>query len=382
MKRKLRYGMVGGSLDAFIGGVHRKAIALEETAELVAGCFSTNSEKNLKCGEFYNLSGDRIYSDYREMAEGEKNREDKIDFVSIVTPNSTHFEISKAFLEADIHVMCEKPLCFTVEEAKELSELAKDRNLFFGVMYTYSGYPMVKLAKQLVEDGEIGHILNVNAEYLQDWLIDQVGEDENTDTNLSIWRTDPKVSGISNCVGDIGTHIENTVAYITGLHPKKVLASLDYYGKELDLNANIIVEYENGVHGVYSSSQVCVGHLNGLVVRVFGTKGSIEWVQEDPNYLKVVRKGEPEQIYHRGTAYVGGRAAELNHIPAGHPEGLVFAIANHYRSFMGAICKKLEGSSISNKDLDFPSVLDGVEGVKFIHAAVGSSKEGNIWREL
>ncbi|SHH16814.1 Predicted dehydrogenase [Anaerosphaera aminiphila DSM 21120] len=382
MGKKLRYGMVGGGPGAFIGNVHRKAIASEGTAELVAGCFSTNFEKNLETGDFYNIDKERIYRDYREMAEREKQREDKIDFVSIVTPNSTHFEISKAFLEADIHVMCEKPLCFTSEEAEELYSIAKERNLFFGVMYTYSGYPMVKLAKKFVEDGEIGEIVNVSAEYLQDWLIDQVGGEKQSETKLSVWRTDPKKSGISNCVGDIGSHIENTVAYITGLRPKKLLSVLDYYKMDLDLNANILVEYENGVHGVYSCSQVCVGHLNGLVVRVFGTEGSVEWAQEDPNYLKVTKKNQPEQIYHRGTDYITGRAAELNHIPAGHPEGIVFAVANHYNTFISAIVEKNEGMSIENINLDFPKVEDGVSGVKFIEAAVASSKEGNIWKEV
>jgi len=382
MGKKLRYGMVGGGPGAFIGNVHRKAIASEGTAELVAGCFSTNFERNLETGGFYNIDKERIYRDYREMAEGEKQREDKIDFVSIVTPNSTHFEISKAFLEADIHVMCEKPLCFTSKEAEELYSIAKERNLFFGVMYTYSGYPMVKLAKKFVEDGEIGEIVNVSAEYLQDWLIDQVGGEKQSETKLSVWRTDPKKSGISNCVGDIGSHIENTVAYITGLRPKKLLSVLDYYKMDLDLNANILVEYENGVHGVYSCSQVCIGHLNGLVVRVFGTKGSFEWAQEDPNYLKVTKKNQPEQIYHRGTDYITGRAAELNHIPAGHPEGIVFAVANHYNTFISAIVEKNKGMSIENINLDFPKVEDGLCGVKFIEAAVASSKEGNIWKEV
>lgn len=382
MGKKLRYGMVGGGPGAFIGNVHRKAIASEGTAELVAGCFSTNFERNLETGDFYNIDKERIYRDYREMAEGEKQREDKIDFVSIVTPNSTHFEISKAFLEADIHVMCEKPLCFTSEEAEELYSIAKERNLFFGVMYTYSGYPMVKLAKKFVEDGEIGEIVNVSAEYLQDWLIGQVGGEKQSETKLSVWRTDPKKSGISNCVGDIGSHIENTVAYITGLRPKKLLSVLDYYKMDLDLNANILVEYENGVHGVYSCSQVCVGHLNGLVVRIFGTKGSVEWAQEDPNYLKVTKKNQPEQIYHRGTDYITGRAAELNHIPAGHPEGIVFAVANHYNTFISAIVEKNKGMSIENINLDFPKVEDGLCGVKFIEATVASSKEGNIWKEV
>lgn len=381
-RKRLRYGMVGGSLGAFIGAVHRNAIALEETAELVAGCFSSHDEKNKETGSFYRITEDRVYSDYREMAQKEAKREDGIDFVAIVTPNATHYEVAKAFLEAGIHVSCEKPLCFTIEQAEELQALAKEKNLLFAVTYTYTGYAMVKLAKELVEKGEIGEIINVNAEYLQDWLIDEIGGGSQSTTKLSVWRTNPKKSGISNCVGDIGTHIEDTVSYITGMHPKRVAAVLDNYGMDLDLNANMLVEYENGAHGVYSCSQVCAGHLNGLVIRIFGTNGAIEWVQEDPNYLKVTKKGQPVQTYHRGTGYVTGRAAELNHIPSGHPEGLTYAFANIYHAFMGAVLKRANGQEIVPEDLDFPKVEDGVMGVRFIHAAVESSSHGAAWTEI
>lgn len=381
-RKRLRYGMVGGSLGAFIGAVHRKAIELEETADLVAGCFSSREEKNRETGEFYRIPQERLYNNYQEMAQKEAEREDGIDFVSIVTPNAAHYEVAKAFLEAGIHVSCEKPLCFTIEQAEELQALAAEKKLFFAVTYTYTGYAMVKLAKEMVEKGEIGEIINVNAEYLQDWLIDEIGGGNQTTTKLSVWRTNPEKSGISNCVGDIGTHIEDTVSYITGLHPRKVAAVLDNYGMELDLNANMLVEYENGAHGVYSCSQVCAGHLNGLAVRIFGTEGAIEWVQEDPNYLKVTRKGQPVQIYHRGTGYVTGRAAELNHIPSGHPEGLTYAFANIYHAFMSAVLKKANGQDVMQEDLDFPTVEDGVMGVRFIHAAVESSNNGSVWTEI
>ncbi|MDD3794641.1 MAG: Gfo/Idh/MocA family oxidoreductase [Lachnospiraceae bacterium] len=381
-RTKLRYGMVGGSLGAFIGAVHRRAIALEETGELVAGCFSSKAEKNQDTASFYGLKPDRVYNTYKEMAEKEAAREDAIDFVCITTPNATHYEIAKAFLQAGINVACEKPLCFTVEQAEELERLTKEKNLFFAVTYTYTGYNMVKLAKEIVESGEIGTIVNVNAEYLQDWLIDEIGAGNQTTTKLSVWRTDPAKSGISNCVGDIGTHIEDTVGYITGMHPKKVAAVLDHYGMELDLNANILVEYENGAHGVYCCSQVCAGHLNGLVIRIFGSDGAIEWVQEDPNYLKVTRKGQPTQIYNRGTGYITGRAAELNHIPSGHPEGLTYAFANIYHGFMGAVLKRINGEEVTDADLDFPDVRDGAMGVRFIKAVVESSKNGFVWTEL
>lgn len=301
MSRKyLRYGMVGGSLGAFIGGVHRKAIAIAETAQLVAGCFSSNDEKNKECGEYYRLDADRIYANYEEMAAAEAKREDGIDFVCITTPNNTHYKIAKCFLENGINVSCEKPLCFTVEEAKELQKIADEKNLLFCVTYTYTGYNMVKLAKELVAAGEIGEVVNVNCEYLQEWLIDELGHSDSATTKMSVWRSDPEKSGSSNCVGDIGSHIESVVSYITGLHVKKVAAVLDTYGHDLDLNANMLVELSNGSHGVFCCSQVCAGHANGLVVRIFGTEGAIEWHQEDPNYLTLEKKGKPIQTYDRG----------------------------------------------------------------------------------
>lgn len=383
MKRtKLRYGQLGGSLGAFIGGVHRRAIAIEETAELVAGCFGSNQERNKETGEFYGLEEDRIYKDYKEMVKAESGREDKIDFVTICTPNFLHFEMAKAFLEAGIHVVCEKPLCFEIKEAEELQKIAKENNMLFAVTYTYPGYAMVKFAKELIAAGEIGDIINVNAEYLQEWLIDEIGKTDSATSKFSVWRMDPKVTGGSNCVGDIGTHIEAIVTYMTGLKTKKVAAVLDTYGLELDLNANILVELENGCHGVFSCSQVCAGHYNGLVVRIYGSKGSIEWVQEEPDTLKVTKKGEPIRVYSRGTGCVTGLAERRNHIPSGHPEGLTMAFANIYRAFQDSVLKLINGEELTADDMDYPSIEYGVEGVKFIHACVESSKNNAAWVEL
>ena len=382
MRKKLNYGMVGGSLDAFIGGVHRKAIAVNENAHLVAGCFSSNADKNNACGEHYQLASDRIYKNYQEMAEAESAREDGIDFVCITTPNFTHYEIAKCFLEKGIHVSCEKPLCFTVEEAKELEKLSKEKGLLFCVTYTYTGYNMVKLARELVAAGEIGEIINVNCEYLQDWMINTLEEGTEADTKIAVWRADPAKSGISDCVGDIGTHIESMVSYVTGLHVKKVAAVLDTYGHELDLNANMLVELDNGCHGVFSCSQICAGHANGLVVRIFGKNGSIEWHQEAPDQLYLKKKNQPIQIYNRGYGYIDGRAAEINRIPSGHPEGLMVAFANIYQAFINAILKKENGEELTASDLDFPSVEYGVRGVEFITAAVASSKNNSVWTEL
>ncbi len=381
-KKFLTYGMVGGDLHAFIGGVHRKAIALDERAALAAGCFNPDENENKKCGEFYHLSHDRVYKDYREMAEKESRREDRIDFVTIVTPNFLHYEAAKCFLEHGFHIFCEKPLCFESEEAEELKRLAEEKHLLFAVGYNYTGFSMVKLAKDLVSAGEIGRVINVNCEYLQEWLIDKIGETKSATSRLSGWRSDPKVAGISNCVGDIGTHIESVVTYITGLEVKKVAAVLDNFGQALDLNANILVELSNGAHGVFSSSQVCAGHANGLVVRIFGTEGAVEWHEEDPNHLIVEKKGKPIQTYDRGCGYITGRAVEVNRLPSGHPEGLIIAFANAYTAFQNAVLKDLNGQELTASDLDFTDVSYGVRGVRFIHAVVKSNENGSRWTEL
>ena len=379
MQKILKYGMVGGDLDAFIGGVHRIAINFDGRAFLTAGCFNPNPDKNRECGEFYQLDHERIYSDYREMAQKESAREDGIDFVTIATPNRMHYEIAKEFLNHGIHVLCEKPLSFEVKEAEELKNIAEKKGLLFAVNYSYSGNNMVKEAKELVKSGVIGNIINVNAEYFQEYLVDDVGKGDQKMVKLSSWRKNPDIAGISNCVGDIGSHIEHTVSYITGLRVKKVAAVLDYFDQPLDLNANILVELENGAHGVYCSSQVCVGHMNGLVVRIFGTEGAIEWVQENPNVLSVTLKGQPTQIYNRGMGYMSERSVQVNRLPSGHPEGLYVAFANIYKSYISAVLKTINGEELLTEDLDFPTVSDGLEGVKFIHAVVESAHKDSKW---
>lgn len=382
MKKTLNYGMVGGDRNAFIGGVHRTAISFDGRAFLKAGCFNPDWDANKECGDFYQLEGDRIYKDYKEMAEKESKREDGIDFVTIAAPNFLHYAVAKEFLIHGIHVLCEKPLSFEVEEAEDLKRIAEEKGLLFAVNYSYSGNNMVKEARELVKQGVIGDVINVNAEYLQEWLIDDIGAGDQTMNKLSVWRKDPKVAGISNCVGDIGTHIEHTVSYITGLQVKRVAAKLDNFGQPLDLNANILVEFDNGAHGVFCSSQVCVGHMNGLVVRIFGTKGAIEWVQENPNILQVTLKSQPIQTYHRGMSYVTPRSVEMNRIPSGHPEGLYVAFANIYKVWIDAVLKTVNKEPLEENDYDFPSVEDGITGVKFIHACVESSNKDGAWVEL
>lgn len=382
MKKYLNYGMAGAGLNSFIGAVHRVGAGFDGIAFLKAGCFSRNAENNRACGEFYQLDKDRVYASYEEMAQKEGAREDGIDYVIISAPNSEHYRMAKAFLENGIHVLCEKPLCFEVSEAEELKKIAEEKGLLFCVNYSYSGNNMVKEARELVRNGYIGDVINVNAEYLQEYLTDDIGKGDQTMNRLSSWRKDPEIAGISNCTGDIGSHIEHTVSYITGLRLKRVAAKLDYFGQPLDLNANMLVEFDNGAHGVFCSSQVCVGHMNGLVVRIFGTEGAIEWHEEEPNVLYVTKKGQPMQIYHRGMAYVSERAASMNRLPAGHPEGLYEAFANIYKVWNAAVLKKAAGEDLSEKELDFPTLDDGIMGVKFIHAAVRSSENDAAWVEV
>ena len=382
MKKKLLYGQVGASLGAFIGSVHRVAASFDGLASLAAGCFSRNPEANRETGEFYGVAPDRVYASFREMAESEGKREDGIDFAVITTPNNAHYEAARAFLENGIHVLCEKPLCFEVSEAEELKRLAEERGLLFCVNYSYSGNVLAKEARSLIRSGVIGEIINVNAEYLQEYLVDDVGAGDEAMVKLSSWRKDPDVAGISNCVGDIGSHIEHTVAYMTGLKLKRVAALMDRFGQPLDLNANILVEFENGAHGVYSCSQVCVGHMNGLAVRIFGTLGAIEWVQENPNVLYVTKKGQPTQIYNRGMGYISEEAAAFSRIPSGHPEGLFVAFANIYKAFIGAVLKTENGEPLTEADLDFPDLDAGINGVKFIHACVESGNRDAAWVEI
>lgn len=382
MGKHVNYGMVGGAYNAFIGDVHRKAISFDPRARLVAGCFSNLWDENEKTGDIYGLDPDRVYKDYEEMARKESAREDGISFVSITTPNNLHYQIVKTFLEAGIHVVCEKPLCFEVAQAEELVALAKAKDLLFAVTHAYSGYTMVKVMREMVRTGKIGKVVSVNAEYVQEWLIDKLGEAAPGTAKLSTWRTDPKVSGISNCVGDIGTHIENTVHYVTGLNIRRLLATTNTFGMELDLNANIIVEYDNGTNGAYWCSQVAAGKLNGLVVRVYGSEGSLEWEQHFPDYLRFTPKGKAPEMLSRGTGYLTQEAAGNSRLPSGHPEGLYVGFANVYRSYINALVKKQAGEKLTEADLDFPKGEDGLNGVKFVHAVVESAGKGSAWIAL
>ncbi len=376
----IRYGMVGGGMKALIGEVHRKALKFDNRVELVAGCFSSHADRNAEVGVEYGLDPARVYANYEEMAKAEAAREDGIDFVSVVTPNNTHYAVCKAFLEAGINVVCEKPLCFTVEQAEELAKLSREKGLLFGVTYTYTGYVMSKVMKEMIAEGKIGKVVSVNAEYAQDWLLGELATGNNTQTNIAVWRTDPAISGAANCVGDIGTHIENYVHYVTGLKIKRLIATTNKYGKALDLNANIIVEYENGVNGAYWCSQVAAGHYNGLAVRVYGDKGALEWAQEDPEHLRYTPMDGATQLLARGTGCIREKAAAQGRLPSGHPEGLVTAFANIYRNYVSALVAKKNGADA--EVYDYPRVEDGVNGVRFVKAVVESAANGSTWVEV
>ncbi len=379
--RKLRYGMVGGGKGAFIGDVHRRAIALDGLAELVAGCFSQNYDNTLETGANLGLSRDRLYATWAEMAQKESARPDGIDFVSIVTPNAMHYPVAKAFLNAGISVVCDKPLTFEESEARELGEIAKKKGLLFGVTYTYTGYPAVKHAREMVKRGDIGEIRFVNAEYPQEWL---ATPSERQGSKQASWRTNPALAGKSNCVGDIGSHVENMISYVTGLKIKALCARLDTYveGRPLDDNATIMIEYEGGAKGLYWASQIAIGYDNGLRFRIFGTKGTIQWSQENPNYLIVSKLGEPTQVLSRGRDGFYSHAQSYSRIPSGHPEGYFEAFANIYKTFIAALAKIKAHGKPSPEELDFPTAEDGATGVRFINKCVDSSQKGAVWIEF
>lgn len=378
---RLTYGMIGGGQGAFIGDVHRKAIAMDGKARLVSGCFSQDFNNTLKTGESLGLKKDRLYKTYDEMLMAEKNRSDTIDFVVIVTPNNSHFSIAKLAMECGIHIVCDKPLTTDSREAEHLERMVAEKDVLFCVTYAYSGYPVVKHVREMIANGDLGEIRFVNAEYPQDWLAVPL---ERTGQKQSVWRTDPEQAGVSNCVGDIGSHIENMISYMTGLKIQSLCARLDMFveGRVLDDNASIMVNFEAGARGLYWSSQVAIGHDNGFRVRIYGTKASLDWCQESPDYLKVSRLDKPSEILSRGRTKLYPHAQSYSRIPSGHPEGYFEAFANIYSTFGTALAKKLSGEMPSSADIDFPDVHAGVQGVKFIEKCVESSRAGAAWVDL
>jgi predicted dehydrogenase len=384
MNRKLRMGMVGGGRGAFIGAVHRMAVNLDGKIELVAGCFSSDPEKSKLSGEDFFLNPARVYSAYAEMAKAEAALPpgDRIDFVTIVARNDLHFPVAKAFLEVGIHVVCEKPMAFSLAEAKELKKIVDASGLVFALTHNYTGYPMVKEARAMVKSGKLGRILKIVAEYPQGYAIDAIHAQ--ADGAISNWRMDPSVSGISNCIGDIGSHAENLARYITGLELEQVAADLNTFipGRPLDDDGSMLVRYQGGARGVLFASQISTGEENNLNIRVYGTDASLEWHQEHPNELIVKFANAPRQVWRRGNSYNGPEAAKFTRLPFGHPEAFIEAFANVYLAAAEAISDSIAGIYPRAEGYDFPTVADGVEGMAFIEAAVASSRENAAWKSV
>ena len=382
MKRKLIAGMVGGGRDAFIGGVHRMAMRLDGKIELVAGAFSSNPQKSKLSGEDLLLDPKRVYADYRTMATEESRLPtgERIDFVSVVTPNRAHVPVAKTFLETGFNVVCDKPLAFDLEEARALRDVVRKTGKVFALTHNYTGYPMVKEARELVRSGELGEILKVAAEYPQGWLSKPIDEEGQKQAS---WRTDPQQAGAAGCIGDIGTHAENLGRYITGLQIDELCAEFTSFvkGRQLEDDANLLIRYKGGAKGVLSASQISVGEENNLSIRVYGAKASLEWRQEDPNDLVVKFGDKPRRTYRRGNEYVSDIAKRFTRFPSGHPEAFVEAFANIYVEVARAIEAEVSGQPIPS-DCDYPTVDDGVEGMAFIATAVESAKAGGIWTRM
>ncbi len=374
--RKLCMGMVGGGPNAFIGEVHRKAVRMDGEMELVAGAFDIDPRMSRKMGRMLYLPKRRVYDTYQQMITGELSlpEGERIDFVSITTPNSTHFPIAKAFLEAGFHVVCEKPMTMDVKEALALKEVVRKTRKIFMLTHTYTGYPMVKLAKDLVAAGRLGRVHKIIVQYHQGWLMRAL---EKTGQPQAKWRTDPKLAGSAGCMGDIGTHAANLAEYISGLKIREVCAELTTFvkGRKLDDDGNVLMRFNKGAKGVLTASQVQVGDENDLAIRVYGDNGSMEWRQEHPNQLTVRPIDAPKETWERGAGYVADAspAAALNtRIPTGHPEAYIEAFANLYMRASEAIRARIAGKKADPLSLDFPTVHDGVAGMKFIEAVVKS----------
>lgn len=382
----IRLGMVGGGQGAFIGGVHRIASRLDGEFHLVAGALSSDPDRARASAAELGLDPERSYADFKAMAKAEARREDGIEAVSIVTPNHMHWPAAKAFLEAGIHVICDKPLTSNLADAKKLAALVKKSGRLFVLTHNYTGYPMVRQAREMVEKGVLGDLRVVHAEYPQDWLSEPV---EQTGAKQAVWRTDPKQSGAGGATGDIGTHAWNLARFVTGLELDALAADLSAFvkGRRLDDNAHVMLRFKArrgapAAKGMLWASQVAPGNENALKLRVYGTKGGLEWEQEQPNHLWYTPLGKPKQLITRNGAGAGAAAARLSRVPPGHPEGYLEGFANIYAEAARAIRAARRKGGTPAKDVVYPTVLDGVEGVAFVEACVKSSAKNGAWTEL
>ncbi|MDB4443676.1 Gfo/Idh/MocA family oxidoreductase, partial [Saprospiraceae bacterium] len=381
--RKIRMGMVGGGRGAFIGAVHRMAAAIDGEIELVCGAFSSNPKKSKLSGADLYLSKDRVYGSYEEMIKKEAQLPlgERMDFISIVTPNHMHFGPAKMALENGFHVVCDKPLSFNMKEAKTLQRIVEKTGLIFALTHNYTGYPMVKQAKSMIAKNKIGKVRKVVVEYPQGWLSTFV---EGTDSKQAAWRTDPKRSGIAGAMGDIGTHAENLAEYVTGLKIRKICADLSILvdGRQLDDDGNVLLEFENGAKGILSASQIAAGEENNLRIRIYGEKAGLDWRQMEPNTLIVRWLDKSTEIMRTGIGNLSAEAQAHTRLPGGHPEGYLEAFANIYRNFAKCVQARLGNKKPNKMYTDFPTVSDGVRGMKFIEKVVASSKSKSKWTKM
>ena len=378
---RIRLGMVGGGNDAFIGGVHRIAARIDDRFALVAGALSSTPEKAKASGEALGLDPDRSYGSYEEMAEAEAAREDGIEAVSIVTPNHVHYPAAKAFLERGIHVICDKPLTATGEDAKAMKRAVEESDALFVLTHNYTGYPLVRQARQMVADGDLGTIRVVQVEYPQDWMTESV---ETDGVKQAEWRTDPERSGAGGSIGDIGTHAFNLASFVTGLTATELAADLHSFGagRQLDDNAHVMLRYDGGARGMLWCSQVAPGNENGLRLRVYGDRGGLEFAQENPNQLWFTPHGEPPRLIRRMGAGASAAASDVSRIPGGHPEGYLEGFANIYTAAADAI-RAVEGGASREEAMGLlPGIAAGMEGMAFIAACVASARNGSAWTRL
>ncbi|MGE5427555.1 MAG: Gfo/Idh/MocA family protein [Methylococcaceae bacterium] len=379
LNRKLRMGMVGGGSDAFIGAIHRLAALMDNQIELVCGCFSINPEISVSSGKSYYLPDNRIYKTYQEMFENEAKlpEGERMDFVTIVTPNFAHFGPAMMALENGFNVVVDKPITFTLDEALQLKAKLQETGLLLALTHTYSGYPAVKQARQMVAEGQLGKIRKVYVEYPQGWLSAKLEDAGNAQAS---WRTDPKRSGKAGAMGDIGTHAHHLAEYITGLKTTELCAELNVFvpGRLLDDDGAVLLRFDNGAKGVLMASQICAGEENALKIRVYGEKGGLEWAQHEPNTLIAKWASKPTEIYRVGTGFMGAAAVANTRTPGGHPEGYLEAFANIYRNFSFTLRSKLNGEQPKAEWLDYPGVEDGIRGMQFIDAVVEAGYNDDV----
>jgi predicted dehydrogenase len=380
-KRRIRLGMVGGGPGAFIGAVHRIAARMDDHYELVAAALSSDPARSQAAARDLHIAPDRAYGSYTEMARAEAARPDRVEAVAIVTPNNLHYPMAKTFVETGFHVICDKPLTTTLGEALDLEKIVKRSNIIFGLTHNYTGYPMVRQARQMIADGDLGKIRIVQVEYAQDWLATPL---EQTGQKQAAWRTDPAQSGPGGSLGDIGTHAYNLACFVTGLNCREVAADVSIFvpGRRLDDNVQLMLRFAEGAKGALWASQVATGNANNLRLRVYGEKAGLEWHQEEPNDLLFAKLGEAPEILRRPGSGGNSPAAHASRIPAGHPEGYLEAFAQLYTDLAEQIYARRENRKPSPASLLVPTVEDGVEGMRFIAATLESSKRNAAWVDL